>query len=182
MATAPLFVADLDTLKDKLRFTNLPSDSAALPLLNEAILSARLAFYRRLGDTRTNALAATSFVENPASAAQVLRAIANTTEVKMVRVRVMRTLPVLFQDASGGALKEWNEEAPFREAGMSSLDMEIKRLEDEIEEDMQILEGEEDQGAERAWRVFDGTRDCAAPQIGDSLLKNPKSRNTPFLG
>jgi hypothetical protein len=167
--TDPLYVADLDTLKAKLRLTKLPADSAANDLLDESILDARVEFHRRLGATRVGQIGALAFVANPTTADEILRALANTVEVKLVRVRLMRTLPVLFQDSSGEANRAWDEEAPFREAGLSSLDKEIKRLEDEIEEAFQILEGEEQQGAEADWRVFDGTPDFCPPRPGDSV-------------
>lgn len=174
--TDPLFVADLATLKSKLRLTKLPTDSAANALLDEQILATRTAFYRRLGAARVGQILAIPFVINPTTENGVKRAIANTVEVKMVRVRLMRTLPVLFQDSSGDANTAWNTEAPYREAGLSSLDREIKRLEDEIEEDMQVLDGEEEQGAEKNWRVYDGVRECPAPRPGDSLRPYPRNR------
>jgi len=179
--TDPRFIADLATLKGKLRLTKLPTDSAANELLDEAILNARLEFYRRLGGTRVDALAAITFVENPTSANEVLRALANAVEVKLVRVRLMRTIPVLFQDASGDVQRAWNEEAPFREGGVSSTDREIKRIESEIEEDFQMLAGEESQGEESNWRVFDGTPECPPPRPGNNVFRS-RSQRRDLLG
>jgi len=174
--TNPMFVADLDTLKSKLRLTGLAADSAAEEILDEAILDARASFYRRLDRTVVTALLAIPFNENPTSEADVKRAIANLVEVKLVKIQLMRNLPVLFQDSSGTAQRVWNEEAPFREAGLSSLESEIKRLEAEIEESFQILDGEEEQGAEQNWRIYDGVRETAAPRPGDSVRRNPNVR------
>lgn len=179
--TDPRFVADLDTLKEKLRLTKLPADSAANALLDEAILCARMEFYRRLGKVRVDALLDITFNENPESEDEVLRALANSVEVKLVRVRLMRSLPVLFKDSSGDANTAWNEEAPFREGGMSSTDKEIKRIEAEIEEDFQMLNVEESQGAESNWRVFDGSPECKPPRPGDSVFR-PLSSRRDLLG
>jgi hypothetical protein len=77
-------------------------------------------------------------------------------------------------DASGDANRAWNEEAPYRERGISDVERELKRLHDEIEEDMQILEGEDTQGEESDWRMYDGVRETTPPRPGGSLTSlNP---------
>lgn len=174
--TDPRFVADLATLKEKLRLSKLPTDSAANALLDEAILSARLDFYRRLGKARVDFLLAITFTDDPSSEEEVLRALANAVEVKLVRVRLMRTLPVMFADSSGTANKAFNEEAPFREGGISSTDKEIKRIESEIEEDFQMLAAEETQGAEANWRVFDGSPENTPPRPGETVFGSQSQR------
>lgn len=166
--TDPLFIADLATLQAKLRLTGIAADSPALAILDEAILDARGEFYRRLQASRVTALLAIPFVTNPAGGDQITRAIANTTEVKLVKVRLMRDLPLMFMDVSGGKQRAWNEEAPFREAGLGMSEKEIKRLEDSIEENFQLLAAEEKQGAETDWRMSDDSSDFCPPRPGDT--------------
>lgn len=168
--TNPLFVANLDTLKARLRLTGVPvgaTDTHAI--LDESILRARLSFYRRLGEQRVTALLAISYVANPTSTDQVLRALANSVEIKLVNVELLRRLPQAWMDASGDINKRWNEEAPFREKGPSDHEREVKRLLDEIEEDMEMLAQEEGLAEESTVKTWDGTPDFYPPSPGDSL-------------
>jgi len=168
--TDPLFVADLATLKQLLRLTGVPASAAdTLAILDEAILKSRLYFLRRLGADRVAALVAMTFEENPLTADDAVRALANTVEVKLVYSELLRRLPAAFMDASGDLNRRWNEEAPFRERSSFDAKAEILRLHDEVEEDMQILAGEEAVGEESDIRTFDGTPTFTPPRPGDSL-------------
>jgi len=175
--TNPLFVADLATLKAQLRLSGMPSSATdALAILDESILRARLVFYRRLGQQRVGVLLATVYNANPSSEDEVLRALANTTETKVVYSELLRKLPNQWMDASGDANRRWNEEAPFRERGPTGAQQEIQRLLDEIEEDMEILAGEESIGEESQFKTFNGTPDCTPPRPGDSIRRGGLSR------
>lgn len=168
--TNPLFVQDLPTLKAALRLTGVPSSSTDThAIIDEAILRARLAFYRRLGTTRVGQLSATVYNANPTTEDEVLRALANTVETRLVYVELLRKLPNQFMDASGTANRSWNEEAPYRERGATSAEKEIQRLLDEIEEDMQMLAEEEGLADETSIKTFDGTPVCRPPRPGDSI-------------
>lgn len=175
--TNPLFVADLPTLKSLLRMTEVPSDSTdALAILDEGILRARLQFYRRLGTTRVGQLLAITFEENPTTEDEVLRALANTVEVKLVLCHLLERLPNTWMDASGDIHKRWNEEAPVRERSPAEIIDQLSSCRDQIEEDMQILAGEEQVGDEELIQTFDGTPDCPAPRVGRSLLGSTDRR------
>lgn len=183
--TDPLFVADLDTLKAAVRLTGVPpSRTDTLAILNEAILKARLDFNRRLGAQRVAQLAAITYNENPTTDDEIARALANQVETNIVYVQLLRKLPNLFMDASGAAQRIWNEEAPFRERGPTTLDKEIHRLENQIEEDMELLSSEEAIPDETTIKTFDGSRTTAAPRPGDSLrpriLRNNRCRGSIF--
>lgn len=167
--TNPLFVADLATLKGKIRLAELPSGSAANAILDEVILVSRLAFYRALGKERVDTLLAISFNENPTTEDEVLRALANSVEVKLVRCNLLRRLPTTFMDASGQVDKVWNEEAPVRELGVLGAEEEIARCMAEIETDMELLKGEESLGDECRVQSYDGTPDCPRPQLGATV-------------
>lgn len=168
--TDPLFIADLPTLKALMRLTGVPdSRGDTLAILDEAILNARLEFYRRLGEQRVSALVATTFVPNPTTADDILRALANVVEADLVYVQLLRKLPNLFMDASGAAQRVWNEEAPFRERGGTPLDKEINRRLDKIEENFQMLAEEESLAEESTIKTFDGTPTHRPPRPGDTL-------------
>lgn len=168
--TNPLFVADLDTLKAKVRLAELPSASAANAILDEVILVSRLDFYRRLGKERVDYLLAITFNENPTTEDEVLRALANAVEVKLVRCHLLRRLPTTFMDASGEVNKVWNEEAPVRELGVLEAEREIERCESEIEADMQLLEGDSTIGDDCSHvQAYDGTPNFCPPRPGDTI-------------
>lgn len=147
MATTPLFVANLATLQAKLRLTGLPSGQDGAALLNEAILAARVKFYRALGTARVAVLAALAFDEDPATEDEVLRALANTTEVLIVRAYLYDTMPVLFLDNSANDREVWNEESAFRPGRISQADR--QRLNEMIEANLAILSGDVDLGDEQ---------------------------------
>lgn len=176
--TDPYFNADLDTLKAKLRLECLPDRSSANPILDDGVLWARLQIFRRLGLARSTALKALTYNENPTTDDEVLRALANQVECKLVKVYLIRHLPVRFADSNGDALAEWNSEALFRELGPGSIEDMVMRIETQCEEDFQLLEGEESLGTETTLRTFDGSREdgCPAPTPG-AAIHNP---NYPF--
>lgn len=170
MANNPVFVADLATLKARLRLSGVPvAATDTLGIIDDAVLRARMRFYRRLGASRVADLVAIAYVEDPTTDDGILRALANSVEVNIVRFELMQTLPTTFMDASGDANKKWNEEALFRERGPTERQKELTRLEDQIEEDMQMLALEEELAAESGIQTYDGTPTIAPPRPGDSI-------------
>ena len=174
-----LFAEDDDWIKARLRLTSVPAGAAdTLAIISEGISSARLAFYRRLGRPAVQRLLAIAEVAEPDSDDEVLRTLASLTEVKLVRVFLLRELPNAFMDASGDLNKRWNNEAPFRERPRSDLEREIARLNEEIEQAMQELErdGDESPGDVRNVYVYDGTPENPEeiPLPGESLI--PRAR------
>jgi hypothetical protein len=147
MAVAPLFVTDTETLKSKLRLKGVALTDAGQPLIEEAIQQVRAEFGTRLGLARISEIQALTFVENPTTADGYTRALANSLEVKMVRLRLMRILPTMFMDGSGDAHDVWNEEAPFRETSQFDLRAEMNMLEEEINSDLGILSGADEDGS-----------------------------------
>ena len=147
MATPPLFVSSLAVLKEKLRLSGLPTGKDGEAILNEGILAAREKFHRRLGASRVTTLLALVFTETPTTHDEVLRSIANTTEVLLVRRELLCTLPVAFVDGNK-PLTIFGTEAPFRHLGPSDLQIVKGKLDCEIEENLQILEGSDSIGGE----------------------------------
>lgn len=176
-----LFATSDDWIKARLRLSSVPdtsTDTAAI--IDEAISNARLAFYRRLGRPVVQALLDITEVATPSTDDQVMRTLASLTEVKLVRVALLRELPNAFMDASGDLNRRWNEEAPFRERPRSDREREIARLNEEIEQAMQELErdGDESPGDVRNVFTFDGTPEAPEdiPLPGDTLI--PRARRS----
>ena len=171
---APLFVADEATLKSALRLSAVPASALDTEaIIDEAILRARLRFYRDLGSARTNELVALPYTALPTTDDEVLRALANTVEVKMVKCHLLRDLPTTFMDASGDVNARWNEEAPVREYG-ADMEEELRRCEDEIVAALVDLAAPNTLDCDEV-QVFDGTPDCQTsfptntPRVGMSL-------------
>lgn len=177
----PLFIVDEATLKMKLRLSAVPSSATDTEaIFDEAILRARVRFYRELGVARTNAIVALVFTETPTTEDEVIRALANTVEVKMVYCALLSLLPNTFMDASGDVNHRWNEEAPTRERGSFELSDELRRCEGEIANGLQEL-ADPDLGDCDIVQVFDGTPDpCpefgSAPRVGLSLQPRLRRR------
>lgn len=133
MAVEPLFVADMDTLKSRLRLSGAAQDDA-LAQIDQAVEDVRVGFYddvQGLGVTQVTTLLAIDYAENATTAEDLLRTRANNLEVTWVRLLLMRRMPTLFMDASGSTLDTWNEEPLTRKSGRD-LSAEIKRLESEV--------------------------------------------------
>lgn len=174
-----LFATSDAWIKARLRLSSVPVGSEdTLAIIDEAVAAARLAFYRRLGRIKVNNLLDIAEVAAPDTDDEVLRSLASLTEVKLVRVHLLRELPNAFMDASGDLNRRWNEEAPFRERPRSDREREVARLNEEIEQAMQELErdGDESPGDVRNVFVFDGTPENPEeiPLPGDSLI--PRAR------
>jgi hypothetical protein len=148
----PLFVASTEILKSKLRLDGVSAtQDSAQPLIEEAILDTRHEFYLSLGSGRITELLAIAFSESPTTGDEYSRVLANTLEVKMVRVRLMRTMPMIFMDGSGELPQIWQDEGAFREASSFDLRAEMDRLQEEIAIDLSILVGDAtDSGANRS--------------------------------
>lgn len=143
MTQVPLFVENETTLRSLMRLSGVPSSSDADAMISNAIMEVRGGFIRRLGLPRITVLVAMAFSDTPVNENESLRLIANITETKWVKSILMRTLTTMFLDGAGGALQDFQNEAPFRSTGPFERDREIKRLQGEIEENLQLLEKSE---------------------------------------
>jgi hypothetical protein len=155
MAVAPLFVADMVTLKGKLRLSGVATGTDAQAQIEEAVQSVRTGFYRRLGLSRLTYLQGLPFVEAPSSDTGYLRMLANTVEVIWTRLELMKTMPQLFMDARGSTVEIWNTEAAFRQGSLGQK--EIERLEAQLEDELAILAGTQQAGNETSWGMFTAT-------------------------
>ncbi len=116
MAIAPLFVADLDTLMAKLRLSAAKKDDVPAAV-QEALQQVRIGFYSDLGEARVNYLRSIPFNENGITKTDMLRATANSCEVKWVHCLLLDLLPVMFADSSSTQRDEWNQNTFVQQAG-----------------------------------------------------------------
>lgn len=173
MATVPLFVASLATLKQMLRLTGVPSAGDAAEMVLEGIRRARLAFHRRLGSARVAVLVAMTYDDTPDDDNELLRILANSVEVKLVHTYLLDTLPTMFMDGSGNAQEIWNDEAPYRSGPVPESTK--ARLKAEIEEDMALLAGEVEFGDETSWKITLNEPDEAPPEPGATAFEDSGS-------
>lgn len=149
MAVEPLFVADMDTLKARLRFSGA-ANADALAILDQAVEDVRVSLYddnEGLGNTLVNTLRAIPFVENATIANDLRRTRANNLEVAWVRLLLLRRMPTLFLDAAGISHEVWLDE-PLARTPRAMLQREIDRLRQEVLEQVAKLKGDNDeQGA-----------------------------------
>lgn len=167
MTVSPYFVADQATLKSLLRLTGAASPDLA-SILDEATRQAMQDMYRRLGASRLAEIKSTGFVDSPATEAQFVRSVANSTEVLIVKLHLLDSLPIRFLDGTGDAHQTWNDEAPFRDLSAEAKEKEIERLTAQIESNFGMLEGDEDIG-EPSVQGFLLEPDTAPPPMGNSL-------------
>ena len=137
---APLFVSSRTELLAKLRLSGYKDTGDTAALINQAITRARLEFYKRLAATSVTTLVGYTHSDNPSSTQEVMRAIAEDTEVLLVWYSVLQLLPVQAMD--GDMLEQWNEAAPFRELSPSEVQQHLDRTMAAIDDNFARLEGE----------------------------------------
>ena len=173
MAAAPLFLASVVRVKQKLRLTTMPTAAGAADILDEAILSVRVNFIRELGPARVIVLQALAFTENPTTADETLRAVANVTEVNWIKLKLLKSLPMRFADGNSDERQSYFEEGLFRNMNAEEQDALRLCLQSEISEALDLLSGRETIGNEVAGlRVVDIAPDIAPPLPGDTVYKN----------
>lgn len=132
MAVLPLFVATMDDLKSALRLTGAKQPDA-LAMINSAVQKSRSYIINQLGATRLGELVAIPYNENTLTEDGALRLRANALEIALVKLELLRSLPVIFMDSAGAKREVWNEEGLARKEEAARKD-EIARLQAEIGE------------------------------------------------
>lgn len=127
----PLFVPTALELRKGLRLSQVPDSNDAWTLIQNAISETRVLFFRRLGREKIESLQSFASVKTPTTDAEILRKLAESIEIKAVRLSLMRTMPTMFLDGAS-QLQTWNEEAAFRASNDKVLREEIRRLEAEV--------------------------------------------------
>lgn len=169
MVVAPVFVADIDTLKKELRLGEIPAGKDTEDLIQQALRDARLGLWRKLGDRRIRTIKAWTLVDDPSTNNEYLRHLANQTEIKWVKWFLTWTLPMLFSDDSGDADMHWNQDPTFRQVSSRNLDKLRKEYWDEILENLDLLSGDETAENETTIEVKTYSPIPKPPPIGSSL-------------
>lgn len=169
----PVFVPSRAALKSALRLDGVPDSDPADTLLDQAVRRARAGFYRRLTHSRVVTLQgyALSSPPNPDDKQEYLRLMAEDTEVDWVRLELTWLIPQMHQDSSGDALDAWNEVAPFRKMDAEELELLRNHLRGTIEQNLDMLRGDEEAGSETSIRgKAVGPKD-PPPRMGYSLWR-----------
>lgn len=132
MAITPTFIVDMTTMKSLLRLTGTPQPDA-LAMIDAGVQQAGLYLRRILGLARVVAIQGMAYSENPATLDQLARLKANTAELYLVRINLMRSMPVLFMDNSSNARETWNNEGLTRRVSLRDLEPEIARLQSDVD-------------------------------------------------
>lgn len=135
MARVPLFESDYETLMAKLRLSSITEDSDTASIIDEAIGRVRRGLFDQLGSSLVATILETDLEEEFLTQEEIIRASAAQAEVLWVKYLLLKDLPVLFRDASGQTLDEWNKEALVRETPPN------KQLLDSIWKELQDLLG-----------------------------------------
>jgi hypothetical protein len=115
MAVESLFNASRESLLKRVRI-NKADDEATLALVDMAISEVRTGFYSSLGASRIAQILAGTVVENPTSAAELLRATAANTEALWVTWLLAPRLPYLFMDNKASVGDAFNDEPLTRDS------------------------------------------------------------------
>lgn len=166
---APLFVADNATLLARLRLSGLAAGTDGMQVVDQAIRDVRASFYRRLTSNRITKLLGYTQTDAPTTTNEVLRTVADSTEVKWVRYELLRTLPALWMDGSGGNAEVWQNEGAFRQMSPSAIASERKKLKTDIEQALDLLAGRTSVGSETSIRVSSIAADGTRPYPGHSI-------------
>lgn len=156
----PLFVPDFDTLRRELRLSGVKVTEDADDIIRRATLEVRMRIAERVPASIITTILATTYKPTPdvSSEAEMKRALAYLLEVKWVRLVLMRTLPSMFMDNSGGITEAWNEEGAFRKRLTEDLEREARDCQVSIETWLEILNGEQTFGNVSVARIFSTRR------------------------
>jgi hypothetical protein len=170
MATTPLFLPDIATVKARLRMTGVPAGTDAESLIEEAIRTVRVGFYRKLSSSRITTLLGYASTDNPSTSTEVLRVQAEITELKWIRYELMRTIPTLFFDSSPSSGEAWNREGLVRGMGTDERTKEMDRLMADVIGALDGLEGVDEYPNEVSNKVQAFAPAPPVPAPGDSLF------------
>lgn len=170
MALLPLFNTSIEVVKSKLRMSGVPSTNDGQALIEEAIRTVRVEFYRRIPVDRIEYLASLTSDENPTTDEGILRQVAEVIEIKWIRYELLRSLSTLSLDSSASALEAWNDGSVFRGTSVSDREQELRRLMQEIQEKLDVLRGEEEVPDEMDVSVRVAGTTTTQTTVGRSLL------------
>ena len=139
----PLFVATRNLLLERLRLKGA-SSTAAQAIVDEAIESVRVDLYSKLSKAIVDEILAITYVPNPTTTDGIRRARANRLETLMVKVYLLRRMPVLFIDTTDKDDEIWNEEGLTRHLSPEAIEAAVNALQTTIDLDLGVVLGTED--------------------------------------
>ena len=138
-------------MKQSLRLSGVPDNPTlfdAARMLDDALLGARVEFYRRLAITRVNELVGYSHADEPTNQPQVYRACAELLEVKLVLLKLLPRIRQFLLDSTGSSEDAFQREGLLRDMSGDALTARILELRAEIDSDFAFLEGDTELGDE----------------------------------
>ena len=108
MAVEPLFNADIETLKKRVR-VNLSDDDQTNETILWSIQEVRVGFFNRLGAARVSDISGYALVDNPSTESELLRMNGANAEALWVQILLMQSLPYLFMDNSASVNDTFND-------------------------------------------------------------------------
>lgn len=139
-ATAqPLFVPTKLQLKKALRLSAVSTKSDSITQIDYAIQTARTKIYQVLSASVISQILLTPYTVTPSTDEEYLRMVAADVEVKMVRLELLRVMPVLFKDGAS-PVQTWQEDGAFRDGSYLQVRDEIRRLEQDIQTSLEFLQ------------------------------------------
>lgn len=167
MAVAPLYIASMDLLKQRLRMTGA-SQTDCLAMIESAVQEARMQIFGALGSARAIEITSYANEDNPTTDNAIIRLRANAVELAMVKINLLRALPTLFFDNDGSKKEVWNEEGIPRRTSERYIRDEIARLESEIATGLSAMaDPTEEQGIVRATLIEPS---CKPTPPGNSIF------------
>lgn len=179
----PLFVPTFPLLLSRLRLSGVPEDRDAMEQIREGMREARTTFYRRLRLLKIEEIQSFASTGTPRTDNEYFRTLAELVEVKLVKASLLRSLKTIFADGGNDLGQMWNEAGLGRQMDRYDIEKEIKRLESEIEDALQILEGSELPGAEHSIEsmVVGTTDEDDVPSPRDSVFGYPFGTRNPDI-
>lgn len=130
MTIAPVFIADVDVLKTRLRLSAITSNDAKA-ILDEAVAASAMSIFDRLGSAMVTTILATN--AGTASQAARNRTKAELIEVAQVRLVLMDLLPFSWKEGTNSGLDEWNKEGFSRDMTRAQVETAKSSLTAQIE-------------------------------------------------
>jgi hypothetical protein len=135
----PLFVPTKLQLKKALRLSAVSTKSDSLAQIDAAIQTARTRIYQTLSASVISQILEIPYTVNPSTDEEYLRMVSSDVEVKMVRLELLRVMPVLFKD-NATTVQTWQEDGAFRDGSYLQVRDEIRRLEQDIQTSLEFLQ------------------------------------------
>lgn len=145
-AVQPMFMPSMLELRQALRLSKIGQDNDTLHQIDAAVQAVKTGFFQHLGAAKIGQIQAIAYTKAPKTDADMLRVLAASTETKWVRSQLMRTMPLLFMDGSS-TVQSWQEDAAFRNGSFLQTRDELRRLDDEIKQNLSMLQSAVIEGA-----------------------------------